>query len=94
MNTYDIGDLIRLSAAFDVSGPTDPTTLVFEIREPDGTTTTHTYGVGVEIVRDSLGRFHLDWSADLPGLHLYRVAGTGAAQAVEQGAFRVIEDEF
>lgn len=95
MNTYQVGSLVTLSAAFDVAGvATNPTATTFRIREPSGTVTTYLYGSDNELVRDSAGRFHVDWSATEAGEHRVHWQGTGAAQGAAFGAFMVEEAPF
>lgn len=92
--TYHIGDLRRLTAAFSVGGvATDPTTLSFTMRAPDGTVTTYVYASDAELVRDSAGAFHVDWPVAQAGRHSYRFAGTGAAQEAGEGEFFALRKE-
>jgi hypothetical protein len=81
---YDIGDLRRIPVAFtDIAGaPADPTSVTFKITEPDGTTTSYLYLTDAELVRDSLGNFHVDWPFVKPGRHAVEWAGSGLVQAV------------
>ena len=91
--SIDIGDLRRVTAAFtdpnDSDAAVDPTALTLEVTDPSGEKTTYTYGTDVELVKDSIGNYHLDISVDMAGTWLYRWAGTGTAQAVEEGRFIV-----
>ena len=88
---YDIGDLVRLSATFTntAGAVTDPTATTCSIRVPSGTVTTHTYGVSADLVRDSTGLFHLDYSPTVEGIHNYRFVGTGACQTAEEKPFYI-----
>ena len=91
---YDLGDTRRLSAAFTIAGnspaATDPTTLTFKMREPDGTVTTYVEGTDVELVKDSTGNFHVDWLLAQAGKHYYRWIGTGAAAEADTGEFEAL----
>jgi hypothetical protein len=60
------------------------------IREPDGTETTEAYSPG-DIVRDSVGAFHLDLVVDAAGMWLWKWTGTGTAAGVDEGSFTVEE---
>lgn len=97
MRDYTQGQLVRLSAAFtDAAGAAaDPTSVTFRHRPVSvagSTSTTHTYpSVGTEIVRDSIGKYHIDVSMDDPGTHYWRWESTGSAQAADQGELRVIK---
>ena len=88
---YDLGDTRRLSAAFTVSSAaTDPTTLTFKMREPDGTVTTYVWETDAELVKDSTGNFHVDWLLAKVGKHYYRWIGTGAAAEADTGEFEAL----
>ena len=89
-----IGDLVRVSATFTVSGTaTDPATVTLKVRDPSGTTTTYTYGAAT-VTKDSTGAYHRDVSATTAGRWLYRWEGTGTAQAAEEAAFDVEPSAF
>lgn len=83
---YDVGDSRRIIATFtDIDGNlADPTTITFEIKQPDETTTQYVYVTDPEVVRDSLGVFHVDWPLAQKGLHIFRYEGTGAVEAAGQ----------
>jgi len=91
MDHYDIGDLVRCSAAFTTLAGVaiDPTALVFKFTNPAGTTTTYTYGTDPQVIRDSTGNYQVDLSVSTAGLWLYWFEATGTAQAVEEGSFYV-----
>ena len=92
---YDVGDSVRMSAAFTVSSvATDPTTITFKMREPDGTVTTYVYGTDAELVKDSTGNYHVDWGTSMSGDFFYRFTGTGACVAASEGYFTVKESRF
>lgn len=93
MATYDRGDLVRLQATFSISGvPTDPTSVTLYIRQPSGVLTTLVYGVDAGIIKVSTGVYRYDYDASAMGAVTYRWAGTGAAQAAEQGSLFVRDD--
>jgi len=91
MADYETGDLVRCSAAFiDSDGNyLDPTAVLFRFKDPAGTTTTYTYGVDVELVKDAVGQYHVDVDADAEGVWLYRFESTGTGQAAGEEAFTV-----
>ena len=90
--TYQLNDQAHLTVAFTVGGvATDPTTVTASVRKPDGTTTNYTVMAG-QIVKDSVGNYHLDITTDLSGRWAYKFAGTGSVVDVEQGVFYVIPD--
>ena len=88
VNEYDKGDFARITVTFTVSGvATDPTTVTFKMREPDGVITTWTTVPAVGSIVDDAGAgvFHVDWPVDQTGTHHYRWEGTGAAAAAGEG---------
>lgn len=95
MNAYDRGDLVRLSASFDVDDvATNPTALTFKLLRPDGTTQAYVAGTDAQLVHDSTGNYHVDWSAAQEGVHYYRFEGTGAAQAASEQSFVIRHSRF
>ena len=95
MSEYVVGQLVRLSAAFsDAAGlPADPDTVRL-LHKPmsvaGATMQVETYpGEGTAIVRDGVGRYHLDISMDNPGTHYWRWESDGDAQSAAQGWFSV-----
>lgn len=81
---YEVGDRVRLAAAFTVNGTaTDPTTVTFTVKKPDGTTT-----INNTPSHDSTGNYHIDVDLDMAETWYWRVAGTGTATAAgEQALF-------
>lgn len=90
-NSYDLGDLVRVTAVFTNSSGTaiDPTVVICKYKDPSGNTTTLTYGTDVALVKDSVGNYHTDINCDEAGDWLYRWYSTGTGQAAEQHWFRV-----
>lgn len=70
---------------------TDPTTLTFKFEKPDGVETTYIYGTDAELVRDSVGKFHVELTLDQAGTWIWRQESTGIVTAT-QGKFRVGEE--
>lgn len=91
MQVYDIGDRRKLSCEIrNESGVlTDPTTLVFTMREPDGTITDYLYGTDAELVKDSVGVYHVYWDCALAGIHRWRLEADGAVVVAEEALFNV-----
>lgn len=86
VNSYDIGNIVRLSAAFtDISGvPTDPSTVTLTIRLPDLTVVTK---VGGDLTHPSTGSFYYDYTPPQSGTYYYRYAGTGVCTAAADASF-------
>lgn len=91
VNVYQVGDLIRMSAAFtdidDVAQ--DPAGVEFKIRAPGGGVTTYIYDDHVELVKDEVGNYHVDYLLSAPGRYRYRFAGVTTGQAAAEGELRV-----
>ena len=88
-NTYDVGDLVRCSGAFtDADGNAqDPATVLVDVRAPSGTTTTYTYGVDAEVVKDDTGAYHIDVDVNAAGPWWYRFYATGSGQSADETYF-------
>jgi hypothetical protein len=81
-NTYQVGELAPLEATFkNAAGTPTNTTVVLEVRAPDGTITTPAPS------NPGAGVYHYDLSVSAPGLWWYSFQGTGAVTATEQGSF-------
>ena len=94
INTYDIGDNIRLKAIFSVSGvATDPSTITLKVKNAAGVTTTYTYALA-EITKSSTGIYYRDVSVDDDGMWYYRWEGTGTVETSEEHSFKVRSSEF
>ena len=94
MNTYQKGDLVRVSGTFTNSAGTaiDPSVVKFSYKNPAGTTTTLTYGTDVALVKDSTGNYHVDVDASLTGPWYCRFFSTGTGQAADESKFLVNSD--
>ena len=89
-NTYDIRDVVRITAAFTQSGSAlDPTTVSLIVRTPDGALTTYVYPTDAALVRVSLGNYRLDFAVTQAGQHWYRWVTTGTGAAAEESWFAV-----
>ena len=90
---FDIGDLIRLSAAFtdpnSNDDPIDPSTVTVLWKDPAGTVTTKIYLTDAEVIRASLGNFHADVDMDTAGEWSSRWEGSGTGQAAEEHSWIV-----
>jgi len=95
-NSYDKGDLVRISAAFTNSAGTaiDPTAVLCKFTDPSGNTTTYTYNTDAELVKDSTGNYHVDIDADEAGLWYYRFYATGTGQSAAEDNFHVKTSKF
>ena len=92
MGVYQLGTAVTITETFSVLGtPTDPTTVVYEVFDPLGVSTTYTFGVDVEVTNPSVGVYVLDLpAATEPGTWRYSITGTGTVVAVGQGEFTIL----
>lgn len=91
-NSYDLGDLVRVSAPFTLvssGAAVDPTVVKCSVRDPSGNVVTYVYLTDAALVRDSAGNYHLDVDADEAGTWCYRWWSTGTGQAAEENQFTV-----
>lgn len=71
----------------------DPTAATITIKAPDGTTMVATWTGGAAgsgtngIIRESLGRYYLDYTVTQAGTHFWELAGSGTIVTVEQSQF-------
>lgn len=96
MGLINIGDVIRIKANVINSAnvAVDPNTVIFKILEPTNTTTTYTFGVNAQLVKDNTGNYHVDWHVDVSGIHIYNFRGNGAANAAEEASFTSVPSKF
>ena len=94
MTSYDLGDLIQISAVFTNQAGTalDPTAVLFRTKNPAGVKVNLVYGVDAALVRDSEGHYHVNVDANVVGTWLYRFWSTGTGQGAETGSFIVESD--
>ncbi len=90
-SVHDVGDSVRCEVTFTSTGdvPANPDTVVFTMREPSGTETVYTFGVGFDVESDSTGVFHVDWTATESGVHQWVFVGTGDVSAPAASGFYV-----
>lgn len=92
---YVIGDGFRLKATFTVDDVvTDPTTVTFKLKDPDGLITTYVYGVNAEVVKVSTGIYYIDVTVSKALTWFYRIVGTGAVIAATEGTFVGLQSQF
>lgn len=91
-DTYDIGNLIRLSVAFTLADgtPIDPTNVQLNVRPSQGATEIFTYAAN-QVQKDGIGLYHYDYEPDASGIYYYRYVGTGGAIAAADCQFQVTD---
>jgi hypothetical protein len=100
-NTYDVGDVVRLRGVFKGStgALANPTTTRLKVLVPKTATTpaveiTYTYGVDVEVIRNSVGDHSCDYPPAVPGRYFYRWIGTGSVVTADEKSFLVRKTAF
>lgn len=89
VKSYDVGKIIRCKGTFKNESDAlhDPTDVYFELTKPDNTVVTYHYGVDAQVVRDSLGKYHVLVDGNVPGYWYYKFYATGTGQASDSGSF-------
>lgn len=97
MNTYDVGDKVRITGAWtdpnDSDAAIDPTTVSAAYKNPSGVVLTKVYGSDADVVRSGTGSFYMDISITVSGEYWYRWIGTGTGQAAGESMFGVREQQ-
>lgn len=91
-----IGGVKRIEVDFrdSDSNLVDPaSSVIFTMREPDGTVTAYTYGVDAELVRDAVGEYHVDWTISQVGIHTYKWIGESGKYSPSTDAFYAANDD-
>lgn len=92
---FDVADQVRATVVFRNSSElaTDPTTIVVTVNGPGTNILNYTYGIGPNIVRDTTGTYHVDFTCTDNGRWWVTWNGTGTLTAsavlnflVDQGA--------
>lgn len=82
MTQHDLGDVVRITGAWTQAGvAVDPTTVQFNIKTPAGATTTYNYPADAQLVKDSVGNYHVDYAPATVGKYPFWWVSTGAGQA-------------
>lgn len=94
-NEYDVGDVIKLTAAFTDGGTAvDPGTVTFKIRPPVGDIVTYVYGTDAALTKTATGNYRLDYEPTQHGTYTWRAAGTVTNKAAGEQSFRVRDSVF
>lgn len=90
IHVYKKGQKVRCEVDFTVSDVlTDPSTVTAKTKSPSGMVLSYVYGVDAELVKDGVGEYHIDVTANEIGQWHFRFEGTGTCAAVEEAAFAV-----
>jgi hypothetical protein len=96
MNEYEIGQTVILRVAFknQAGVAADPTTLKVEIKDPLGQETEFTFGTDAEVIKDSVGNYHIARDPEIQGVYVAKWRGTGANKGAARDQFKMVEDFF
>jgi hypothetical protein len=99
VNKYLVGSVVTVAVVFVSIGsndPVDPSTVTALIKHPTGAVDTYVYGVDEELVRDSVGRYHVDVTIPIneSSIWYYRFEGTGTNAAPGEASFEALPSNF
>ena len=84
---------IRLRVV-DLAGlPADPGSVVLMLKQPLGTVSSLTYGIGVDIIRDGVGLYHAEILLTASGLWAYRWALSAPNAGAAEGVINVLKSK-
>ena len=91
VSPFASGDTIRFSVTFSVAEVnTDPTTVTFRTKNPNGVVTSFIYLTDAELIKTAVGIFNIELALNLVGEHHYRWEGGGpSAPGVSEGRIRI-----
>lgn len=100
MNYYDVGQTVRVRGTWSnnagVAVDPDSGFMTFSYRAgEDGAITTYTWPTDAAIVREGVGKFHIDIPTTVDAVdYYYRWASTGTIRAAKEGVFHVNESKM
>lgn len=92
MDTYFLNTVKPISAEFVDSGThadVDPDAVYFWFQTPAGVATTYQFGIDAQIVRDAIGKYHVDLTLNEVGFWAMQFSSVGPGQAVFPSEFYV-----
>ena len=96
--TFQVGDKAIVTATFtdpaNSNAKVDPTVVAFKVQNPNGSTSTFTYGTDSEVDNTSTGIYTLEINITMAGTWKWRSYSTGNYQGAAQGSFEVEASEF
>jgi len=96
--TFLEGNKVRVAEAFTRTTDgvaVDPGIIIFKHRIGEtGAITTLTYLTEADLIKDSVGNYHVDIDLTTPGMLYWEWRGTGANQAADEGNFEVTGSRF
>jgi hypothetical protein len=72
----------------------DPTNLTLTIKnKTTGTVVDFIYLTDAEVIRDSVGAYHCDWTPAVKGVYWYRFSCTGTVEDAAEATFSVTDSQ-
>ena len=94
--SFQKDNLVRVSFTLkDINGTLiDPGGLSFTFKDKAGVGATYVFGTDAQLVKDSMGNYHVDVDANKSGRWRYRWVATGTGQSAIEREFEVEDTEF
>ena len=91
-----VGTLVKSTVTFSNAAGTvtDPTTVTFKVKAPDGTETPHPYTGSGQPTKDGVGIYSLDVLTSQSGNYFVRAIGTGTVVVTTETWWGVEPSEF
>jgi hypothetical protein len=93
-STYDIGDVVRVTATFTTSTGNstgvDPAAVHLHLETPSGVVTSQTYSAATgDVVKDTTGVYYIDITTTEAGIYEQRFTSTGTVTTSVENWFSV-----
>ena len=96
MNTYDVGDRVKLQAVIKNSAgaAVDPTTVALTVKPATGMATSYTYALA-EVSKTAVGTYSMEYTipSHSGGVYYYKFTAGGTYIGMEQSSFAVRVDD-
>jgi hypothetical protein len=97
-STFQVGDKVVITSTFTDPAASDalvdPSVVTYKVKNPNGSTSTYTYGTDSEAAKTSTGIYTLKINITMAGVWKWRSYCTGNFQGAAQGSFEVEASEF
>ena len=95
MPNYSLGSVIKLTANFkNASVNVDPAAVILRIKNPLGVQVSYTYGVDLELVKESVGNYSLNFIPTQEGRHVFQFSSTGTYASAAESSLDIDESCF
>lgn len=95
-NTYDYGDVVRLTGTFKNQSDiyVDPGEVRCKIKDPLGNVVTYVHGVDSEVEKLGVGQYAVQVDATIEGRWVYRWEGLTSNKGADETVFQVRNSNF